>query len=73
MLDHVVSEHELCADGVFVERAQRGRKVALAKGAGVGGGRTYGGEALNPAGIRIDFQVDRDAFRKKRLYLHAVR
>ena len=71
--DHVVPEHELRAGGVFVERAQRGREFALAIGAGVGGCRTDGSEALNPAGVRIDFEVDRDAFRKKRLYFHAVR
>ena len=61
--DYVVPEHELGAGGVVVQRTQRGRKVALAINAGVGGCRTDGSEALNPAGVRIDFEVDRDAFR----------
>ena len=70
MVDHVVSEHELCAGGVLVQSAQRGREVAVAVGAGVGGCRTDGGEALNPAGVRIDLEVDRDASRKKLLRPH---
>ena len=68
--DHVVSEHELRAGGVFVERAQRSREVAVAVGARVGGCRTDRREALNPAGVRIDLKVDRDASRKKLLCPH---
>ena len=73
VLDHVVSDHELRAGGVLVERAQGVHEVAATIVAGVGGGRTDGGEALNPAGVRIDFQVDRNAFGEKRLRFHAVR
>ena len=60
MVDHVVPKHELGAGGVFVERAQRGREVAVAIGAGVGvcSGRTDRREALKPAGVRIDLELD---------------
>ena len=61
VLDDVVSENELRAGGVLVKRPQRAREVAAAVLAGLGCCPTAGGEGANPAGVRIDLEVDRDA------------
>ena len=61
VLDDVVTEHELRAIGVIVERAQRACEVAAAIDTRVRYPRMDGGEASYFAGVRVDFEVDRDA------------
>ena len=70
VVDHVVAENELRAGGIVFQREQPALEAAAVVFAGVGGGRTNGREATNPAGVRIDFEVDRDASRKKLLRPH---
>ena len=70
VLDYVVSENELRAGGVLVKRTQRDRKVAAAVLAGFGCCPAASGEAANPAGVRIDLEVDRHASRKERFRPH---
>ena len=73
VLDDVMSKGETRPVCIVVKGAQPGRQVSATIGAGFACSRTDGGEAADPAGFRIDFEIDRDTLRKQLHHVHCVR
>ena len=67
-----MTEHKVGAGGIGIQREQCLREVAATIAAGVARYRTDGRKAENPAGVRIDFEVDRDASRENFFRPHCL-